>query len=138
MGNHQARQEEAWFFVLEQRSLRRRDDTPYNLKIFSRFYWLFADYGRSILRPFIGLCLVNVVAWFTYKASSPLYPEVFNDKRDVTDLVLSQLAFPFSMLSGKVDVEVFWMNVVGAIQSLLSLIFIAFLLLAVRWNFKRE
>lgn len=53
MENLRARDEEAQFFRLEQRSKRNRDDIPKSVKFASYVYELSADYGQSLLRPWI-------------------------------------------------------------------------------------
>lgn len=57
MEDVRAREEEANFYALEQKSLRNRQDTAMDVKITSWLYEAFSGYGRNFMLPLIWLLL---------------------------------------------------------------------------------
>jgi uncharacterized protein YjbI with pentapeptide repeats len=66
MASVHARDEEAKFHGLEQRSLRYDRATPVSVRLFSDLYCYSSNYGQSLLRPVIALVLTFSVSWVVY------------------------------------------------------------------------
>lgn len=97
MGNVRARDEEAMFYALEQKSLRHRHETPKPVKIMSWFYEMLSDYGRSFTLPVLWLFLVFI--FFTAEYS------ILANRHSPLDLgksalfAVDQMIRPFKALS---------------------------------------
>ncbi len=142
MENVRARQEEAMFYALEQKSLRSRKDTPWSVWTASHLYHLTSNYGRTFLRPLGWLLGVTVVSFFIYAAfgSISLWGHL-------VDFTIEQLVRPLSVwlptsekslhkLFGENLLVQLGIKVIATFQSIFSLSLLALFLLALRRRFK--
>ena len=147
MGNIGARNEEAMFYALEQKSLRdSMDKSLRNLMSNKGFVWLLtllyertADYGRSVVRPLGWLVGVTVVFWFCYALAAAAPGAAF-------DFAMAQLFRPFSVwiplkAAGAPEAAVFatpplLLKFLATLQSVISLGLLTLFILAVRRRFR--
>jgi hypothetical protein len=135
-----ARQEEADFYALEQKSLREQEATPWRAKAISFLYDWTSKYGRSAWRPF-WLWLTVQAAFFGVYWGCPESPVVAGRVPEVLRFTLAQAARPFMALSpgsgggnGELSAGI---ALLAGLHSFLSLSLLALLLLALRWRFRR-
>lgn len=151
MSNFKARREEAMFYGLEQESLRKTNQFNKVDSVFSWAYKFFANYGQSIARPLMCLFTVFFGGFLSYfiLLTPPLHysPIDWNLLDKIVRLsfhtAFFQIVKPFS-IDGFItqkqltvthdSVAVF----MAGLQSIFSIIFIALLVFAVRWKFKRD
>lgn len=138
MSDLKARREEAMFYSLEQESLKNS----------SFFYKNSSNYGQSIGLPIFWLFSTSLVALIVYGLF--LTPQFdlrakidFNILKESFWLTFYQVVKPFSVDGFLLEHknQIFYdglFKVVASLQSLLSIVFIALLLLAIRWNFKKD
>jgi uncharacterized protein YjbI with pentapeptide repeats len=156
MASVHARDEEAKFYVLEQKSLLRDKDTPRSTKFFSVLYWLAADYGQSVLRPLFGALVTSAAFFAIYVAFLLIYLDptsrfVFPtiDFWDLLRFSLRQVFRPFEVFSLRVAapaeavhevlrVAPLPLALLAALHSVLTLSFLALFLLALRRRFKLD
>jgi uncharacterized protein YjbI with pentapeptide repeats len=144
MATLKARQEEAMFYGLYQESQRRTKKMNHVERFISRCYKIFSNYGQSIARPIYSLLITFIVASLVYGIY--LTPSKFKFKIDwhIVDKSLYtaflQIVKPFSInsLDNFFGSPNGFIRFVASFQSLLSIVFIALLLLAIRWKFKRD
>ncbi len=147
MGNIGARNEEAMFYALEQKSLRdSMDKSLRNLMSNKGFVWLLtllyertADYGRSVVLPLGWLVGVTVVFWFCYALAAAAPGAAF-------DFAMAQLFRPFSVwiplkAAGAPEAAVFatpplLLKFLATLQSVISLGLLTLFILAVRRRFR--
>lgn len=145
MENVRARQEEADFFALEQKSLRGHNNIQIMIKVTSWLYEIFSDYGRNVFRP--GLVLI--ASWLYFFA---LYAGVLRSAGDKEGLLgksitlaVKQVVRPFwiwfeanEKISDATLTSVYLIKFFATIQSILSIVLIALFLLALRRQFKMD
>jgi uncharacterized protein YjbI with pentapeptide repeats len=156
MASVHARGEEAKFYVLEQKSLLRDKDTPCSTRFFSVLYWLAADYGQSVLLPLFWVFITFAAFLAIYMAclwlyldpiSSFVYPAI--DFWDLLWFSLRQVFRPFEVFSLRIAapadavhevlrVAPLRLALLAALQSVLTLSFLALFLLALRRRFKLD
>lgn len=140
-----ARNEEAMFYALEQKSLRKRHDTPRVVKLFSLLYEITSDYGRSLLRPLVWFLVFFFASYFTYAHIAVLYGPPM--PIDALSLAVEQVTRPFSIWTANYSDRA-WIEAalveqpvlvrfIASAQSIFCLSFLALFLLALRWRFKR-
>jgi len=142
-----SRSEEAMFYALEQDSLRHQSDTSLPIKLFSFFYKLLANYGRSFVRPLGWLLFVSVAFWFGYSEVLPTTDTHNGSGAFRLRFTAEQLVRPFNVWTAQgahqlenlcSDHIVLLLQIAASLQSILSLTLVALFLLAVRRQFKME
>ena len=103
-----ARQEEAMFFALEQRSLRKRKDTPWTVRRASAVYDWAAGYGQSFIRPIWRIAQSLAVFWIIYwigfgYVAVPSGPPI-RHAGDVVVFSLQQIFRPFEIWSSRYQI----------------------------------
>ena len=146
MSNIKARNEEGMFYSLYQESLKNSKKIKSVDLFVSTCYKIFSNYGQSIARPIGFLFLTFLTSWIIYCIRlSPIVS--LNKKIDwgiaakSLHIAFLQIVKPFSIMSVLKQYSLQSdgiVTLVSNIQSLLSLIFIALLVLAIRWKFKRD
>ncbi|MGH0035327.1 MAG: pentapeptide repeat-containing protein [Myxococcota bacterium] len=150
MENLRARNEEADFYALEQRSLRNQLDTPRTVKLLSWLYDETSDYGRSFWRPAVWLAGVGILAFLVYVQVAAVFPpEGGYSYGDLMELTVRQAirpldawtrdgsAFARQTVSNDSTGTARAIRLVAALQSVASLALVALALLAIRWRFRR-
>jgi uncharacterized protein YjbI with pentapeptide repeats len=137
-----ARQEEADFYALEQKSLREQEGTPWWswAKVTSCFYEIFSDFGRSASRPLWWLAGIQVPFFIAYCLIPPSIKGFPQDFLGVLRFTFAQVARPFMALSpgsSSGDKLPDLIALFAGLHSILSLALIALFLLALRWRFRR-
>lgn len=133
MGNVRAREEEAMFYALEQESLRKRRDTSWSVKTASLIYKLTADYGRSFVRPLVGLLIVEFVFYYFYNGARII--AVDGTAGAAFDFTIRQMVQPFFVWTDTAA-GLYWLKFLAGLQSILSFGLITLFILAVRRRFK--
>lgn len=148
MASTKARDDEGRFFALEQKSLRKRKDTPILIKLLSTLYEATSDYGRSpelLIKTFLFVTAIFTIGYYVL---GQFYGPV--GWQEAFSLSTAQIFKPFEIIVGIPKyAENSWVELVLSdypgllriacgLQSLLSVIFIALFLLALRWRFMRE
>lgn len=151
MADTRARKEEALFYALEQRCLRNDSSISKWVKLLSWCYDKIADYGQSIGRPIIALT-INLLIFFLFYSfmASP----TLNIKHEfdviligkAINLSFQQFVRPFGIWveSGTgIANDLFGNNIgliriVASFESLFNVVFLSFILISLRWRFKRE
>ncbi len=144
MENLRARQEEAMFYALEQRSRGAMETTPKSVKAASWLYDQTARYGESFLRPFLGIALTLLIFSVIYGAVVYLLSSqsltLYESTRFGLHFALDQLIRPFRSLNMNPRTLpagiTMVMRLAATFQSILSLSFLALFLLALRRRFK--
>jgi uncharacterized protein YjbI with pentapeptide repeats len=133
-----ARQEEAGFYALEQKSLCEQENTPWWVKRLSELYETTSEFGRSASRPFLWFVWLQAIAFWGYYNLT----DRFQDKpAEALRFTFAQVARPFMALSpgsggGNNELSA-GIALLAGLHSFLSLALIALLLLALRWRFRR-
>ncbi len=150
MGKLGAREEEAMFYALEQKSLRCNPHTPNWVKLFSWLYEVTSDYGQSLVRAMVSMTLIFCVFFSTYLfiASPHINPRLDLDWNLITEALyfnINQTIHPFNGLDlGRFAVRLIancnplFIEIVSSIQSMFNIIFIGICLLVLRWRFMRS
>ena len=144
--NSRAREEQAMFYALEQKSQRATRQMSQLEMLLSFLYEKTADYGRSCTLPlvwlvatqvsFFGVYLALAVAWKSEEITLQLVYALCH-------FTVDQVLTPFRLWSMQsvlpswfptVDLSI---RVIATVQSLLSVVLIALFVLAVRWKFRR-
>lgn len=150
MADFKARQEEAMFYALEQKSLRptmKRVD-----KFLSCLYWITTNYGQSTGKAIISFIILNCLFLGLYATlMSPTinfhpYDIDLHILFDATKFTFQQIVKPFNVLTDfnlihKIHVTYIKKGIfflLATIQSIASLGVVALILLTIRWRFKRE
>ena len=164
MENKRARQEQLMFYALEMESSRRKGKKDEEkkeqeqkaekkvLNFISIIYELTADYGQSIIRPFVSVLAVFVVSMIIYAILFLVSPIADCKKTDIVILTsrssAEQIAFPFwgvgdsssiSKCIEQVSPSNLWrlcLGITTKLQSGLSIVFLGLGALAIRWRFK--
>jgi len=143
MAKNNSRRDEGLFYALEQKSLANKLPLTNSIKWMAILYGLVSDYGRSISRPFwcylisVGIFFAIYLLFF-----SPL--NLYRDNYlDIISFTIEQSVRPLSVWT--IQEPITWnvrsllcIKLVASLQSLTSLALLALLLLAIRWNFKKE
>lgn len=143
MEQHRAREEQSIFFALEQKCLRNKKNYPLSKKLFSWIYEKTSDYGRSFNRPISGLIIVWLMSLFMYCRLNGHYPYT-SEFKEIVAFCVQQVVLPFSVWRIDIKNPPNWavdnmhtLQLLATMQSMLSLFFIALLILAIRWQFRR-
>jgi uncharacterized protein YjbI with pentapeptide repeats len=128
------------FYALEQQSVRKRVATPISVRILSGLYQGTANYGQSFMMPFIWMWISAFVFLLVYALVGG--QDMWGNGGLIT-FTLQQLFQPFAALrehtaerhAASVPLS---LAIVAAIHSLLTLVFLALTLLAVRRRFKLD
>lgn len=147
MGDVRARNEEAFFYALEQESLRKLKSTPWPVKFAAGLYKFTSDYGRSFVRPLVLLVVVFVffAAEYSILADAHTPPGL----GESTLFSIDQMVRPFKALSigyddgeaPKLVLRLFkeypvWVRLLSFVQTVFSLGLLTLFILAVRRRFK--
>jgi uncharacterized protein YjbI with pentapeptide repeats len=149
MEQHRARDEEAMFFALEQKSKRNDPDTTRTSKIFSYLYDLFSSYGRNVGRPIAFIFGFICLFWFIYLLflSPTINPKLELDIGLIWQtfgFIVEQSVSPFRVWRiseipfGDKNVNLLLLKLIATFQSLLILSLFGLFLITLRWKFKRE
>ena len=151
------KKQEAIFYGLEQKSLRRQPESSVVERLFSWLYEKFSNYGQSILRPLVWLLIVNVFFGFVYSLIkfpmsnifsyvSTGFPDFLNKISILIKFVTINIVSPFKVWTTDYVSEIFgekietsrevMISIIATFQSIITLIIITLLILAVRRNFK--
>ncbi|MEE8274106.1 MAG: pentapeptide repeat-containing protein [Alphaproteobacteria bacterium] len=146
-----ARQEEAMFFALEQRSLRHRADTPRLACWASWIYDWTSDYGQNFLRPVTRAAQLLAASWLVYWIAFgyfavPSGPPM-GHAGDIFVFALQQIFRPFelwtsryAMLQGLSALGTggipFLVKLVATVQSLATFGLLTLFLLSLRKRFR--
>ena len=108
MENVRARQEEAMFFAYEQRSLRKREDTPRMTRWASAIYDGAAEYGQNFVLPvlwmlFVSAAFADVYAGVLLKTRDLALATSPACDFDVLAFSLRQVFRPFEVWSAHLD-----------------------------------
>lgn len=152
MENNRDRSQEAVFFALEQETMRKGLPWWHANRWVSACYQGLSNYGRSLLRPtlwLLGSLLVFFLAYWVIDGQ-----QVMGGKRfaALVGFTMQQLVKPFAVW-GRVATDLsplfpfpeetkaavipLGFKLLATLQSLLNLTFVALLILALRWLFKR-
>jgi uncharacterized protein YjbI with pentapeptide repeats len=150
MEQNRARHEEAMFFALEQKSLRNTSTQITRLDWFASWtYETVARYGQSYARPLAGLG----ISWFVFSAA---YAILMTGPLDVCALTwavvgrammisLEQIVNPFWIwrktqveIEDVVGIHTDSVKLLATLESVISVAFVALVILGLRWRFKRE
>ncbi len=146
MGNVRARDEEAMFYALEQKSLRHQSETSWSVKTMSWFYEMLSDYGRRFTLPVLWLLVVLV--FFTAEYSILANAHTPPDLGDSALFALDQMVRPFKALSFdyiKIDKEIIKklfreypiaVRLLATLQTIATIGLVTLFVLAVRRRFK--
>ena len=158
--------EQSTYFSLMQKCQRNTSSTSCLLKFFNLSYWIISDYGQSVTRPIIGLLLTFLMSIAIFsslgvekinapylsltqilKPYSLLYdrePRVLLDKLCLKDLsetdntTLIKSDSQPACASSLAQYKYGWLFIITSLlESTLSLVFLACLVLALRWNFRK-
>lgn len=151
MGDVRARVEEARFFALEQRALRKHPDAGFLVWIASALYALISDYGRSFIRPlcFTFLIAIFFCGFYQWMSGEPL--DWSSTKESIT-LSVKQIVRPFWIWVDKEPLaplipnpspsssppDLFFYQCIATLQSFVAISTIALFLLALRRRFKMD
>jgi hypothetical protein len=147
MESARARREEAIFYSLEQKSLRRRkQDIPFFDRLASYLYDFSTRYGQSFTRPLLLLLVVAAVsaAWYAIYISPIIDWSAEFDSRYVRDGVefsVAQIVNPFGiwrLTSTSASDVTLGVKLLATLESILTTALLALFLLGLRWRFKRE
>ena len=108
MENVRARQEEAMFFAYEQRSLRKREDTPRMTRWASAIYDGVAEYGQNFVLPvlwmlFVSAAFADVYAGVLLKTRDLALATSPACDFDILAFSLRQVFRPFEVWSAHLD-----------------------------------
>lgn len=143
MEKTRARDEQARFYALEQQSIRNQHETASWVKLTSWLYEISSNYGQSALRPLVGLVVIFFFSWLIYFNALEYNTTTV---KTATDIAFQQIVRPFTIWTihrGDDSMKLFagnnyaWIRYIAALQSILSLIFIALFILAIRWRYRR-
>ena len=147
MGNILAHREEAMFYALEQKCIRKNRNVSPSIRFFSWLYEKTSNYGQSVSRPFYVGFIVILTFTLIYSILgarwSGLLPSI-SWSLFVNSLLftIKQSVSPFRVwLEGSTPAwyqgDLQLLQFIATIQSLLILSIFTVFLLALRWNFKR-
>jgi hypothetical protein len=125
-------QEQGDYYALMKQCYELNCENPWLLRFLSKWYGRLSDYGQSILRPLIGLS----IAIATYTG---IYHHFCDQSWEQSRLLSVQQTTKF--FSAFFDTSDHLTNTIRWIslsQSLISLIFLAFLIFGLTWNFKKK
>ena len=108
MEQARARQEEAMFFALEQRSLRKQPGTSWTVRSASAVYDWAADYGQSLVLPLAWIAVISVVFGAIYTTllffvRDPAVVASPHCEFDHVAFALKQIFRPFEVWSTRAD-----------------------------------
>lgn len=147
MEQTRARSEQAMFYALEQAALRNSGRIRGWDALLSRLYEITSDYGRNSLAPLFwlawswGAFFLVYLMFLTGLYGLVVTPDAF---WDIVRFTTMQIVRPFDALlplagAAKPPFPVtFWLGLVAAVQSVVSLGLLAVFFLALRWRFKRD
>lgn len=131
------RNEEARFYVLEQKSMRKIKRGSRSERAFSLMYELVSNYGCNITRPLVWLAGSYVFFLGLYVSYFWLFfPEHLN--RDILHLSLEPVFQPFKSFSSDGRSSLLGLDLIMALHSLVTLSLVAIFLLALRRRFKLD
>ena len=144
MEQNRSRNEQAVFYALEQKSLRKRPDTPKTVKIISWLYEKIANYGQSFVRPLLWLVTIYGIFFVIYAVSLNPSPASWQMFEDIARFTMAQVVRPFhaftlteSQSFGATSVKIpFGIAFAAAIHSIMSITFVAVILVALRRRFR--
>lgn len=147
-----ARDEQAWFFALEQQARSNKKFTPFSVRLFSKIYGLLSGYGQTFVRPLFVLALVTVIFGGAYM----LMLESINGRPPsfgfIVNFTMDQMIRPFGvwvpdyLVKAGVSVSPhteltaseLLLKAISTMQALVSLGLVALALLALRRRFKLD
>jgi len=141
-----SRDEQAMFFVLEQKARAMKPSTPTSIRVFSDLYRDISDYGQDFISPLVVLFAFSVLCAALYWWLIPL--AVMKDAHQtffgLITFTVEQMARPFTIWSRSYEPTLsesgfaFVLRLISTIHALASLGLITVSLLALRRRFKLE
>jgi hypothetical protein len=152
METNRARREEAMFYALEQRSLRRRPtEMRWSERLTSSLYDWTSEYGQNFRRPLYFLAATAAVFGLGYALwLSPIYDAHASIDSGLVKRAIGfsieQIVSPFGVwrntltfFNGTTAVpHELRLKLIATCESIMSAAFAALFFLALRWRFKRE
>jgi hypothetical protein len=142
MENIRARQEEAMFYSLEEKSLRNRKDRPWSVDLASYLYETFSDYGRSFGLPLFWMFFLTYFCFLFYRDVAQIPEAACLKDVGVFKFTIQQIVRPFEMWRSSSNLSTKncggWIALFATLQSLMNFSFIALFLLALRRRFKMD
>ena len=141
-----ARHDEAKFFFLERRSWESSKEIETTEFALSKLYLWFSKYGTSILRPVsaMGIGTLVFILYYAIAIDDWLpallhhkWPEVYSGLRDATEFGLEAIFLPFRFWLEDPSEVTLKLKLVASFQSVFSLTMLTFVVLALRWRFRR-
>lgn len=144
MEQNRSRNEQAVFYALEQKSLRKRSDTPKTVKFISWLYEKIANYGQSFMRSLLWLVAIFGIFFVIYAVLLNPSPTSWQMFGDIARFTMAQVIRPFHAFTlteaqsfGATSVKIsFGIAFAAAIHSIMSITFVAVILVALRRRFK--
>lgn len=145
MQKHSAWNDMALFYALEQRSIRHQPGTKRSIRVMSWAYDLTSDYGRSFLRPLVGLCMVWLVGLVLYMFGHGVFVSGIPFGEGIQELVLfdlKQMVKPFDAITNTIPVSglsgfgKFLFGLIATLQTIATAGFVTLFILAVRRRFR--
>lgn len=147
MGSVRAHDDEAMFFALQQRTLRRSLKWHDPLRLVSWIYDAASGYGQSIARPLLMLLAAQLVFGSAYLLLGAIHLNSVDRALGPASAFTWQQVFrPFAVWldpidrwprSKLADVSAAWPFVLATAHTLFSALCISFLALGTRWRFRR-
>jgi len=148
MGDMRAHDEEAMFFTLQHRALRRSRPIYDPIRVFSAWYDALSSYGQSLARPLALLATANAAAFLAYaglafhRGAGPLHSAQLGALFAFQQLFrplgiwikLEEPTWPFGALGGRGDAIVL---LLGTLQPIVTAAALYLLALGIRWRFRR-
>ena len=141
------RDDEGIFYALEKRSQRRSLRMGVTRSISALYDWS-STYGSSYVSPLVAIVIVQIVAAIGYVIASPNFDLSWKFDSNVAAFTIAQVVRPFELLSNR-GTSVLGEQMIGvgdpapwaiwtAVHGVVTLVFFALFVLAVRWRFKRS
>ena len=131
--------EQADYFYLMQYCLEKVGKLGFFTNIISKFYRVCSDYGQNIGKSLISLFITTAIFTLIYcKFSLSMYgSELQSCSNNQNSLIIAiqQIVKPFNLIFSNCNR---YMQLIGCIQSLISIALIAIFLIALRWNFRKS
>ena len=141
--NELHRPDEEYFFLRREMRCKALLDEPWE-RIWTQLYGVVSDYGYSVWRPILALLVVVTVGWLLIVAAFAWNAVLADGTRTGWEALGLSFANTFSFLgfsrlyfgADYVALLPAWMKVLGALQTILGVIFLFFLGLGLRNRFR--
>ncbi len=121
--------EQGCFYSLMQRCREKSGSTPFGIRFVSWFYRFFSNYGQSIFKPLLCLLVLWAMGVVLF-----LWCGISLEKALM--LSIKQIVKPYSLLCEYGYTQL--CQFISIFESTAAIAFIAMLLLALRWNFRKS